>query len=71
MCLIAVAVQYFRNTILTDNVLPFVQDEDNVLDVLDIRIYKYLDQSPPINQPYKTLPPEVKSGRHLLWRHLR
>ena len=33
--------------------------------IIDNRMYKYLDSSPHINQPYKILPPEVKSARHL------
>jgi len=32
---------------------------------IDNRIYKYLDSSPPVNQPYKILPPEVKLRGHL------
>jgi len=28
--------EYFRNTVLTDNVLRFLRDEDNVLDVQEV-----------------------------------
>jgi len=28
--------EYFHKTILTDNVLPFLRDEDNVLDVPEV-----------------------------------
>ena len=33
-------------------------------DIRNHRILIYLDIRPPINQPYKVLPPEVKWARH-------
>jgi len=34
------------------------------MDHIDNKILKYLDIRPPINQPYKMLPPDMESARH-------
>jgi len=48
-----------------DNAVGWMASCGVVHPTIDYRIYKYLDSSPPINQPYKILPLEIKLGRHL------